>query len=855
MHAPATGTPRGRWAQLRPSRALAVFGACLVGAILAMTALAIWYLRGAAIADQERQLAQLNLVLSEQASRTMEEIDIVLQSAIEKLRVQARDAAAAGRPVEPAAIHDLLREQFAGMAQIRAMFVAGPDGIIVADSRQSPLPRIDVADRSYFAVQRDRKATGLFVGETLIGRVDNLPSVTVSRRLETDGAFQGVVAAAVDPRYFAGFYQSLALGEGGSIILYRDDGARLAGFPSGDDMRATAFFDAPAFAAARAAGDHGVFLRTEGGNIELVSFKALRHFPVLVALSLNEAAALAQWRRQGAIFGAGGVASAVLVFILLLGLSRQFVRQEALTGALRESEQRFRDFAEASSDWIWEMGPDMRFTYVSDRFFELTGTPVAQLIGRMRNEISDYVADDPLWQGHLEDLNGRRSFRGFTYPLRRNDGEVRWIRTSGKPIFAADGRFLGYRGTGSDITVEYEAEERARQAQERLRDAVEFLADGFVLYDAEDRLVMCNSRYREMHVENPTALEPGRRFEDILRGACEVGEVPVPDGDIEGYMRRRIETHRAPGAPFELISKGRVIRIAERRTRDGFIVALHSDITALKQRERALMEAKQAAEMANRAKSEFLANMSHELRTPLNAIIGFAEVINGQVFGPSSPKYVDYARDIRASGEHLLALISDILDMSKIESGHFDFDEEDVSVADVVTSCLAMVQGRARDGGVKLIAPAVLPAFSLRADRRAVVQVLLNLLTNAVKFTSRGGAVTMRIETEGVDAGAGLSLVVEDTGVGIPPEILPHIFEPFRRGSADVSRKAEGTGLGLAISRKLMERHAGTLDIQSTPGSGTTARAVFPAARVSVKPSPAPVDAGDKAVVNRQRRA
>jgi two-component system cell cycle sensor histidine kinase PleC len=142
-----------------------------------------------------------------------------------------------------------------------------------------------------------------------------------------------------------------------------------------------------------------------------------------------------------------------------------------------------------------------------------------------------------------------------------------------------------------------------------------------------------------------------------------------------------------------------------------------------------------------------------------------------------------------------------------------------------------MVHGRARDGHVKLVAPASLPAVHLRADRRAVVQVLLNLLTNAIKFTPAGGTVTVR-----VDAAEDLSLVVQDTGEGIPAEVLPHIFEPFRRGAADVSRKAEGTGLGLAISRKLMERHGGTLDIDSTHGVGTVARAVFPAVRLIKRP-------------------
>ncbi len=233
---------------------------------------------------------------------------------------------------------------------------------------------------------------------------------------------------------------------------------------------------------------------------------------VATILAATAAAIWFEWHRHAVTVGIGGVASAFLVLVLLLGLSRQLRRQQALTAALTASEQRFRDLTDASSDWIWEMGPDMRFTYISERFHEVTGTPVSQLIGRTRSEVVDLPADDPVWQVHLDELGNHRPFRGFTYPHRNDDGQVRWLRTSGKPVYADDGSFLGYRGTGSDVTLEHEAEERIRLAQERLKDAVEFLADGFVLYDADDRLVMCNSRYREIHARTPEALMPGRRY-------------------------------------------------------------------------------------------------------------------------------------------------------------------------------------------------------------------------------------------------------------------------------------------------------------------------------------------------------
>jgi signal transduction histidine kinase len=258
------------------------------------------------------------------------------------------------------------------------------------------------------------------------------------------------------------------------------------------------------------------------------------------------------------------------------------------------------------------------------------------------------------------------------------------------------------------------------------------------------------------------------------------------------------------------------------------------DITAVQRTERELREAKETAEMANRAKSEFLASMSHELRTPLNAVLGFSEIMSAETFGPlGHAKYVEYVRDIHRSGTHLLALINDVLDMSKIEAGRFELDESVVSLGEVVESCLAMVKWRAEKHGVVLGDRPLRGLPHVVADERAVRQVLLNLLTNAVKFTPRNG----RVNVEGhADAAGNILVTIADTGVGIAPEALARIFEPFQQGTAHVARQQEGTGLGLAISRKLMEMHGGTLVIESQIGEGTVVTARFPAARVISMP-------------------
>ncbi len=270
-------------------------------------------------------------------------------------------------------------------------------------------------------------------------------------------------------------------------------------------------------------------------------------------------------------------------------LQREIKDRKDAEAALHVSEQRYRDIAESSSDWIWEMDADLRFSHYSQRLAEVTGVRPEGLIGKTRRDLGKGEIDEEKWRRHLTDLDARRPFRDFHYAYKHEDGRVLHFTTSGRPVFDQDGRFMGYRGTGADITGRVEAEERARSAQERLAVAIEGLSEIFVLFDADDRVVMSNQAWRDLNQAISEWTRPGIRFEDNLRAAIAAGLIPGAVEREEEWLRERMERHRDPGEPFELERQdGRWILINEQRLPDGGTVAIISDITERRAAESAL---------------------------------------------------------------------------------------------------------------------------------------------------------------------------------------------------------------------------------------------------------------------------
>jgi len=301
------------------------------------------------------------------------------------------------------------------------------------------------------------------------------------------------------------------------------------------------------------------------------------------------------------------------------------------------------------------------------------------------------------------------------------------------------------------------------------------------------------------------------------------------DGELsQDWLRIQVARHLAcDGQKIVALPDRRWLGIGHRRAGRGGVVTTLLDLTVLKENEAELIRAKVAAESANASKSEFLAMMSHELRTPLNAILGFAEIFMKEMFGPhSDERYRLYATDIHDGGLHLLQVINNILDLSKVEAGRFDLDVQECNLADLAESVARLMQAKVDESGLKLKikAPEDLPL--LPGDQRVIRQMILNLVGNAIRFTDPGGVITVNIACE---ASGDQTLTVSDTGIGIAEEDIPRVLEPFGQADAGLARRQDGTGLGLPLVQSFIALHGGTLDLQSEPGVGTVVTLHFPA--------------------------
>ena len=518
----------------------------------------------------------------------------------------------------------------------------------------------------------------------------------------------------------------------------------------------------------------------------------------------------------------GSLAVVLAGLVIALGYRMQS-RLAHANRAIQDREQRFRDVAEVSGDWIWETDEEHRFSYFPPRLQQALGVSPLNLLGKTRQQLAQ-PEDTPSWHQHLADVENHRQFQNFEYAFRHPDGGIRHMRLNAKPVFDDKQEFRGYRGTGTDITMEVQARHEVQDKQALLQMTFEHMSQGISVRDRELGVVEFNQRFLDLHDLSPEMFHRGDPLEKFIRYQAERGE--YGNGDPEIYVAERLAEARTakPRALERVRPNGTVLQIVGMPIPNGRYVTTYTDVTERHRSEHELIAAKEAAEGSNRAKSAFLATMSHELRTPLNAIIGFAELIVDARVGSVPAPYGEYARDIRRGGEHLLGVINDILDLTRVEAGKIDLTLDWVDVHGLVERCLHFLNKQAAEAGITLKneVPESLPA--LRADPQRLRQIVLNLAGNAIKFSGPGSDVLVRY----VEAGDAHGLCVVDHGIGIAAGQIDKAFEPFSQLDTGHARRRDGAGLGLPLVRRFMELHGGSVSIESCVGVGTAVTVLFP---------------------------
>ncbi|WP_134497690.1 PAS domain-containing sensor histidine kinase [Microvirga pakistanensis] len=639
-----------------------------------------------------------------------------------------------------------------------------------------------------------------------------------------------------------------ALGHKRSLILVNQSGTVLATYPQASNApRTLAEVLGDAQPLALFADRAGVMtIRMPNGNEGIATVRALPASSNQIAIVQPLPHVLSGWWTRTI----GHVSLLGATIMVLVGIGVAYMMQANRARAADEVCEKVRDRIDSALNrgrcglWDWDIGRGR--IYWSDSMYELLGYERQDeflSFGEVNAMI--HPEDQDLYTLAEQLASATTSLVDYEFRIRSITGDWVWLRARAELMNDPDDAASHLVGIAVDVTEQRGLEEKTARADARLHDAIEAISEAFVLWDANNHLVLCNSKFQKLHELPADANLQGKSYAEVMA----LGRPP----EVQHQFLRR-EQQDVGARTFEArLQDGRWLQINERRTKDGGYVSVGTDITALKRHEHRLVESekeliatvldlkqsrqkleaqtqqladlaeryldqKAQAESANRAKSEFLANMSHELRTPLNAIIGFAEVMQSGIFGSlGSEKYEEYCADIRSSGEYLLSVINDILDMSRIEAGRTTLKKQPLEIHSSIQRALKLVSEQTKAKNLSVTVDVTPDDIVVPADERALHQILVNLLQNATKFTSEGGCITVRTRL----AGGAVNIYVEDNGIGIPDHALHKLGQPFEQVETEFSKSYKGSGLGLAIARSLAELHGGSLRIKSQEGVGT----------------------------------
>ncbi len=603
---------------------------------------------------------------------------------------------------------------------------------------------------------------------------------------------------------------------------------------------------------ADAAGGKMSPLVLASGEDAFVTFQGLGGFPGSLIVFQREQDVLSSWRESVTRVTTLFVVTLLVLMMLGGAFHWQSARAAEADAVLSVATARLDKALDRGQCGMWDWDIANGVIFWSRSMFDILGMPVKGDFLSFKEVANRLHPEDSHLETTIESLlEGDIPAFDQEFRMRHEQGHWVWLRARAALAAGDKAGEPHLIGIVFDVTQQKETDKLNKQAELRLMDAVENISEAFVLWDADNRLVLCNSKYQQFHSLPASVCVAGTPYEDVVRTAKEPS------------IRKRIsltKSDAAEGRSFEVqLGDRRWLQINERRTKDGGFVSVGTDITALKRQEERLLlserelmmtvrdlqkerlladqqaqrladladkyaREKTRAEAANRSKSEFLANMSHELRTPLNAIIGFSEIMVAQIFGVlGSDKYREYANDIHRSGQFLLDVINDILDMSKIEAGRMQLEVERFDLNAMFEEVMRLVGPRAFEGHVT-IERHIADALQAEADKRAIKQVVINLMSNAVKFTPEGG----KVEVSAGLAGDNIVIRISDTGIGIPARDIEKLGRPFEQAENQFTKSKGGSGLGLAISKSLVDLHGGRLDIESKVGAGTIVTVTLP---------------------------
>ena len=646
---------------------------------------------------------------------------------------------------------------------------------------------------------------------------------------------QQLYFALIDPAYLSRMLASLQGTRNGSLVIVDNKSRQVAGTPVDPALLAVTIGSLPTSVSTSPA------LRyiADGGSNFLAAARLIQGYDLRLVSVARAADALTNWYESLPLYSIMIFGPSLLGAALAWALLNQIEQTSRSDTALRRTEERFELAVSGAKCGIWDWDVPNRRMYWSGAMNTLLGrgkqpkiVPVAEVEEMLHPDDRNVISS-------IEDaVRGGAANYDQSFRVRHIDGHFVWIRAKGqlyRTLRSEGGRLSGIV---LDISDQKSADQRVNAAERVLQAAFEHAAEAFVLWDREGRLLLCNRRFLEFY--NLPDAKVGEKRTKLLAGAVSQDQSNTGSHPLEMF------DSKGTTGTIELQNTGnRWLLVSERRVLDDARIMVATDITSLKRHEDELqtsrnqlqaqtnklseiattLEAeKLRAEEGSRSKSEFLANMSHELRTPLNAIIGFSDVMRNEMLGPMPSRYVEYATDVHRSGQHLLHLIDEVLNMARIESGGLQLDLIPVDLQSLVNEVVKSIEPKARETNIS-IRLHLRPTPQVTADKRAIKEVLTNLLSNAVKFNAPGGFITVETRTDQ----ASVAIWIHDTGSGISEANLSRVIKPFERlERAANANKHGGTGLGLAVSNALIEMHGGKLVIESEVSIGTSVYFTLP---------------------------